>query len=248
LVALCALPLALHRRKEAWTLVAASVALWVLHVARLGDWMPLFRFYVPVLPLFGVLAQAGVVEVREVLKRVRLDPLGLRLFLVLLASAVVWSTVCRLYTYRNVERYGTDLYIEVGEELRRRARPEDTLAVIDAGAIPYFSELPTIDILGLTDAHIAHVPHEYYEFDRPIFGHEFGAFLRYDGDYVLDQRPTFIELPTGGEVMSGGKVLSTRGEVYLLMDEPKFQQDYAPLFERGHLTVFVRKDKDRSAR
>jgi len=48
--------------------------------------------------------------------------------------------------------------------------------------------------------------------------------------------------------MSGDKVLSTRGEVYLLMDEPKFQQYYAPLFERGHLTVFVRKDKDRSAR
>jgi len=113
LVALCALPVALAHRKEAWTLVAASVALWVLYVARLGDWMPLFRFYVPVLPLFGVLAQAGVVEVREVLKRVRLDPFGVRLFLALLGLAVVWSTVCRLYTYRSVMRNGTDFTLKL---------------------------------------------------------------------------------------------------------------------------------------
>lgn len=244
LLALCAIPIALRRRTEEWTVVAVAVLLWVIYVARMGDWMPLFRFFIPILPLGFVLLQAGVVEVVRALSSVGVNRTGLRLVVGLLSLAVLGAVVCQVYLQRGLRGMDENqLYAQVGKELRQRARPGDTLAVIDAGAVPYFSELPTTDIIGLTDAHIAHTPYRYYEFDRPIFGHEYAAPLRYDGAYILGKKPTFIELPTGGKVMAGGEVTSTRGEVYLLMDEPEFQKNYVPLFERGHVTIFVRKDQ-----
>jgi len=36
--------------------------------------------------------------------------------------------------------------------------PGDSIAVVDAGAIPYFSGVKTIDMPGLNDRHIAHLP------------------------------------------------------------------------------------------
>jgi len=243
-LALCALPLALRRRSEEWTAVAMVVLLWTVYVARMGDWMPLFRFFIPILPLCFVLLQTGVVELAQALSNVAVSRTGLRLLVGLLLLAASGALICQVHANRDLRGMSPNqLYARVGRELRQYAQPGDTLAAIDAGAVPYFSELPTTDIIGLTDAHIAHTPYQYYEFDRPIFGHEYAAWLRYDGAYILGKKPTFIELPTGGKVLAGGEVISTRGEVYLLMDEPEFQANYVPLFERGHLTIFIRKDQ-----
>ena len=204
--------------------------------------MPLFRFFIPILPLCFVLVQAGVVEIAHALERLKVSRLGLRLLFVIVALGVAWGVVCQLHTHRHLS--GThQSFIGVGKELRERAQPGDTLAAIDAGAIPYFSELPTTDIIGLTDAHIAHTPYKHYEFARPVFGDQHDALVRYDGTYILGKQPTFIELPTGGNVMTAGTVVSSRPEVYLLMNEPEFNTHYVPLFERGHLTIFVRKGK-----
>lgn len=242
ILALAGLPLALRRGSEEYRVIVLSVTLWALHVLRLGDWMPLFRFYVPILPLCFVLVQAGVAEVANTLRRNEVGTIRWRVLAALAALALVWVVVCELHMHRGI-RGMSDLYIEVGKELHRRAQPGDTLVAIDAGAIPYFSQLPTTDIIGLTDAHIAHTPYKHYQFDRPVFGDEYAAPVRYDSVYILGKQPTFIELPTGGRVMAGGEVGSSRPEVYLLMDEPEFKQHYVPLFERGHLTIFVRKDK-----
>jgi hypothetical protein len=65
--------------------------------------------------------------------------------------------------------------------------PEDTLlAVVPAGAIPYESRLPTVDMLGITDEHIAH---RKLELGRFPAGHE-----KYDSEYVLDREPDIIIL------------------------------------------------------
>ena len=242
LVALMALPLALRRRSEEWTVVAFALLVWVLYVGRLGGWMPLFRFFIPVLPLCFVLAQAGTVEIAHGLRRAALSQIGLRVLGALLVLALATHIVCQLHFHRRLS--GThQSFIAIGKELRQYAQPGDTLAAIDAGAMPCFSELPTTDIIGLTDAHIAHTPYRRYEFARPVFGDEHEALVRYDGAYILGKQPTFVELPTGGKVALGEPVVSSRPEVYLLVEEPEFREHYVPLFERGHLTIFVRKDK-----
>lgn len=75
-------------------------------------------------------------------------------------------------------------YFAVGEYLREHAPPGAVLAINAAGIVPYVSELPTIDMLGLTDSHIAHRP---IELGRSFHGHE-----KNDPDYVLAREPDLI--------------------------------------------------------
>lgn len=80
----------------------------------------------------------------------------------------------------------------VGEWLRDNYPDTTRVATNGAGSLPYFARLPVIDMLGLTDRHIARaVP------DRSQWtGHEKG-----DGAYVLRRRPQIIILggPEGSE-------------------------------------------------
>jgi hypothetical protein len=68
----------------------------------------------------------------------------------------------------------------VGEWLRAQLPPDALVATNAAGALPYFSDLPTLDMLGLTDRHIARSRPDR----RQWVGHERG-----DGAYVLSRRP-----------------------------------------------------------
>jgi hypothetical protein len=73
----------------------------------------------------------------------------------------------------------------VGEWLRQAAPSGTWVATNAAGALPYFSRLPVIDQLGLTDAHIARSRAD----SRQWIGHERG-----DGHYVLQRRPDIVIL------------------------------------------------------
>jgi len=56
-------------------------------------------------------------------------------------------------------------FVRVGQDLARASAlsPRPVLATGDAGAIPYFSKLPTVDTIGLADETVTHhgLPHEY---------------------------------------------------------------------------------------
>lgn len=83
-----------------------------------------------------------------------------------------------------------DRWITLGRHLAVH-HPGATLAVDAAGKIPYFSGLPTIDMLGLNDRHIARRP-----VSRSVVGHG-----KFDPDYVLGRRPELIATwikPEGG--------------------------------------------------
>jgi len=73
----------------------------------------------------------------------------------------------------------------LGEYLRTNSRPDDLLATDAAGAIPYYSGLKTIDVLGLTDIHIAHKNIKTMGQGAP--GHE-----KQDNAYVLSRNPRYI--------------------------------------------------------
>jgi hypothetical protein len=71
----------------------------------------------------------------------------------------------------------------VGEWLRTHLPSDALVATNAAGALPYFSDLPTLDMLGLTDRHIARSRPDR----RQWVGHERG-----DGAYVLSRQPAII--------------------------------------------------------
>jgi arabinofuranosyltransferase len=73
----------------------------------------------------------------------------------------------------------------LGIWLRDNASPDSVIAVDAAGAIPYFSGLRSIDMLGLNNRHIAHIVVPTMGSGKP--GHE-----KYDARYVYAQNPDWI--------------------------------------------------------
>jgi hypothetical protein len=59
--------------------------------------------------------------------------------------------------------------------------PGEKIAVPWAGRVPYETGLPTVDMLGLNDAHIARLP----KVDR-------GVDVKYDPEYLLSRRPWYV--------------------------------------------------------
>ncbi len=81
------------------------------------------------------------------------------------------------YTFKKY-----DAWKVTGQFLRDRY-PGNTIAVDAAGKIPFFSGLYTIDMLGLNDKHIGHLPIKRFRHS----GHN-----KWDAEYVLDRRPNLI--------------------------------------------------------
>lgn len=74
----------------------------------------------------------------------------------------------------------------IGKTLGAAFEEHDPLVAVDAaGVIPYYSELRSLDMLGLNDAHIARQHGD--SFGQGVQGHELG-----DGAYVLSQEPDII--------------------------------------------------------
>ena len=82
---------------------------------------------------------------------------------------------------------------DVGQALHTAFGEQQALIAVDsAGCIPYFSRLPSVDMLGLNDRYLA--THPPPNFGKGKLGHEMG-----DGDYVLGREPDLVlfRLPYG---------------------------------------------------
>jgi hypothetical protein len=78
--------------------------------------------------------------------------------------------------------------IKLGRHLAATRDADTVIAVPSAGAIPFYSGLPAIDLYGLNDAHIARVP-----FPRG----QRGRMMKWDNDYVLSRSPDLIVINRG---------------------------------------------------
>jgi hypothetical protein len=93
--------------------------------------------------------------------------------------------------------------------------PKGTLVATNAaGSLPYYSDLPVIDMLGLTDRHIARARPDA----RQWIGHERG-----DGNYVLARRPAIVIL---GGPEGSAEPWPFLGDLQLATN-PAFHRDYA---------------------
>ena len=79
-----------------------------------------------------------------------------------------------------LDRY--DRWVTLGRHLAQGRYSGRLLAVDAAGKIPFYFGLPVVDMLGLNDEYIAHLPARFFE-----AGHN-----KYDPDYVLSRRPDLL--------------------------------------------------------
>lgn len=207
---------------------ALVIAVFALYVASVGgDFMGLYRFVMPVVPLFALLAAVGLRQCLSSLSpRLPAAAVGV-VGLVLVAHAAHAAVVDRLALTIGADRgptgnidwpgflrFYTNDRAAIGKWFGRYARPDDYAAVGGAGAQVYYSRIRSLDCFGLSDEHIAHeVPAVS---SRP--GHE-----KYAPDaYILSKRPTII---TSGN--------------YRLVDRPYVGPDAAYWMKRGYHYVTV---------
>ncbi len=158
--------------------IYVTLAAYVLYVVVIGaDFMPYFRFFVPVLPLCAVLA-AGLLRC---IQRPAHGPVVLALFALQAGASLATEQPYRAFVAHRTALVGE----RVGAWLGERLAPDAWIAVNTAGSLPYVSRLPTLDMLGLTDAQIAHRP--IYIVSEGWAGHRRGW-----GEYVLRRRPRVI--------------------------------------------------------
>jgi len=227
LVGVALLSCGLARTRPLWLFIGANV----VFVFTAGtDWMPLHRFLVPSLAPVFLLASEGVRTVND-----RLKPAGAPSALLPRRAVVTLLVIAFAGFAYAEERYSSGntrgAYRYTGEFaiadwLRANARQDQRLAIDSAGIPPYFTRMPTLDILGICDPHIAR---------RPGYLHD-----KSDPDYVLAWDPDFIVLCGSGESPSEGELLSFEARGYRKPEEDvqrhsAFRAGYEPaaLFRLG---------------
>jgi arabinofuranosyltransferase len=155
------LPRLLREGRDALVAAVLLTALWIPYVARVGGDFMEFRFMVPVLPALMLLIVAT-------LRTVSTAPLvRAGLVAIVLAGSASHAVGYGLAPGGLRPESRDDLHahltssdqnwVGIGRALRQAAGDDRTLtiAVAPAGAIPYHSELPSIDMLGLSDRWVA---------------------------------------------------------------------------------------------
>jgi hypothetical protein len=204
------------RIRVAWWLVP-TVLLLVAYVGYIvyvgGDYMAMFRFVVPIIPLFYLLVQEatrlGFVYSPSWLRPGYLVLLGVFLIVTLLPSITTEQMrehglpewIVRHYRkppfmhgYADgvrLERWHAARLALIGRFFKSFAgSAEESVLTSAIGAVSYYSEIKVYGQHGLVDTHIAHLKHRVD--GRVIPGHEKG-----DTEYLLNKRPTFIMVTRG---------------------------------------------------
>ena len=192
-----------------WVTLLSSLGL-VTHVAHVGgDFMAMHRFLVPLLPLCAVSVTPVLSSLYRITSSKITSHISLRSELITIAFLVIglaslgsnaWSQ------HQNANRIGSKQGVDsigwlrqfsiqcaqVGRFISEHTDEQVKLATTAAGALPYYAQRHTIDLLGLNDAWIAH--HVPARGHRP--GHTKSAPFRYPLDQKVDYlvyHPTFAK-------------------------------------------------------
>ena len=197
-----------RRRSQAWVLGLACAA-WLLYLWRIyDDWMPGWRYYVPILPAIVLLVVGGLGSTLAAANRLR-GSLPRALSKVVLPAMVLALIFTSLNEFRNrqwevqaIARI-VETYRRAALYLREHTLPTEVLVMGDAGAVPYYSGLFTVDYAGLADKHMARVPLRPATIDKGDDVVRHYERMRYDTDYLLSRNPSFVQL-TGRLMPEGG--------------------------------------------
>lgn len=164
---------AAHRsnRRATFGALALAVLCWLGYVVKVGGDFMDYRFLVPILPLLAILSFWGAsalpwpkIAAGTLLVSVAVGSERFRLNL----GAPTEGTPQSILSLRSHLNGGR--WIEIGQSLGRifpaPLRPK--IAVTPAGAMPYFSDLPSIDMLGLNDPEVA----DFLAFPGLFVGHQ----------------------------------------------------------------------------
>jgi len=182
------LPSAVDRQRLFWTTYFAALIIpyagYIVYVG--GDWS-VGRFFAPLLPFFYLLLSTGLENLWNHLgARVqRLETLAASALVGALWFASSWHGEYGIYIRSFDAARATQARVTMGRWLNANI-PRGTLIAVDAaGQVPYFAELPAIDMFGINDLHIGRLNVATLGQGTP--GHE-----KFDLIYVITRQPEYI--------------------------------------------------------
>jgi hypothetical protein len=187
-------------REPIVVLFAALVAVYTAYIAAVGgDYMAMYRFFVPVLPALYLVLTAVVVQS---LAGIGVAPMRMSLIKAgVLAGLIGTGFHSTPIEARFVEKpdfmhgnlRGVELerwYVArqrlIGRFFARYGRPGESLATGAIGAVAWESKLRVFDVHGIVDPHIAHHGVAREALGTGLPGHE-----KTDYEYIFDKKPTF---------------------------------------------------------
>ncbi len=199
LIGIAAAAVASARRQEAaeemqWKAPFAAVVLWIgAVVLEGGDHFALYRFLVPIVPLLVWLLAHFAASIHGTRNGAGSWVAAAVILALMLGQSVI------LLTGRGAAKAAQEVsmasaWAEAGRWLGRSVPPDMQLASIMVGAIPYYSRLPTLDLLGLNDREIARYGRIAPE---AVIGHQ-----KHHPDYVLERQPDIILYRSAGWAVS----------------------------------------------
>jgi arabinofuranosyltransferase len=205
---------------------ALIVVIWLSYITlQGGDNMVGGRFLLPILPIvYSILIRAAQQA------RLRQTAIAATSFVLGLFLLLAYITSPGIQAQANSWREVFETRKKAGLYLREHYPPDTLVALNQAGIIPYYSQLPTIDMLGLNDVHIAH----YGKRDYTLwYAHQAG-----DGEYVLSQKPDIIIFGGRGLNAQPGEFISDK-EIWA---SQQFHNEYVLTEWEGIGPVYVRKE------
>ncbi len=197
-----------------------------------GDWMPGWRFLVPVLPLLA-LSFGYTTSSWGIIPRILIPTLFLP-YAVFQAHQNRELSWYRWMGKLEGDRLVISPLIEMGNFLADISEKDEVLAASEAGVMPYLSQLEFIDMLGLVDSHIASL--------------EGGLHQKTDAKYVYEQRPNYVVLQLVDR--NGGEEPIWKPDIKLF-ELPEFQREYSEIHRvertlatpdwqllKGHLVLY----------
>lgn len=201
------LPLFLLTKKEyrgEVTLFFTIVAFYSLYVISIGgDVLPLHRFWLPILPIIYVYFGKSLVAILALMTSRKYLSSRFAFGIIVM---VVLGTGFANYQMNNARCFSlSQKEVSFVESLKKKAAIVNgleealgkrlTVAMTTIGAFSYYTEANVIDMLGLTDAYIAHHPLYIAEVsnDKEVEWKE----KKYNADYILSRKPDYIFFSTG---------------------------------------------------
>lgn len=194
------------------------LAMWSAYIIFIGgDIFPAHRHFIPLIVVFAfALVEGANIVVNRIIKLPSHIYFSILIFLgLILFIPYIHIQFTNVQNQRAIrERWEWDGK-EIGLLLKNAfSAKSPRLAVTAAGCLPYWSELPALDMLGLNDYYLPRNPPE--NIGSGLLGHELG-----DGKYVLSRKPDIIIFHVGSKpVFRSGKELEKM---------PEFHKLYSPV-------------------
>jgi arabinofuranosyltransferase len=241
------LPLGLllaRRRVREWSLMIPALfvlAHWLAVMLLGGDWMPHYRLLLPTLPIVVIILVEGLFAARSVepageRPRDRSDPVPI--VTVMLIVLVIFPGGLGHDRFET-ERLTVRAFAHLGQRLREILPPTTSLGLGSTGAIGYYTDMRIVDILGLTDEHIAR--RGQIVATQP--GH-----MKTDGAHVMSLQPDLLLL---GNVQihrgrRGIEMMRHKVQEEEIVKQPGFKEEYdflnIPLGNGFFLSCYKRRD------